>query len=66
MGWQSTTTSPKELGSSEAPQGDEIKGSMEVRAVGADLYMQLSTWEKPLAGCCCVPGPTRCRVASSR
>ena len=57
VGWQSTTTSPKELGSTEAPQGDEIKGSMEVRAVGADLYMQLSTWEKPLAGCWLRTGP---------
>jgi hypothetical protein len=56
-GWQATTTSPKELGSSEAPQGEEVKGSMEVRAVGADLYMQLSTWEKPLAGCWLRTGP---------
>ncbi len=56
-GWQSTTTSPKELTSSEAPQGDEIKGSMQVRAVDADLYMQLSTWEKPLAGCWLRTGP---------
>jgi len=56
-GWQSTTTSPKELTSSEAPQGDEVKGSMEVRAVDADLYMQLSTWEKPLAGCWLRTGP---------
>jgi len=56
-GWQSTTTSPKELGSSEAPQGEEVKGSMEVRAVDADLYMQLSTWEKPLAGCWLRTGP---------
>ena len=56
-GWQSTTISPKELGSSEAPQGDEIKGSMEVRAVDADLYMQLSTWEQPLAGCWLRTGP---------
>jgi hypothetical protein len=51
VGWQSTTISPKQLGSSEAPQGDEIKGSMDVRAVGTDLYMQLSTWKDPLAGC---------------
>ena len=50
-GWQARTTSPKELGSPDAPQGDDIKGLMEVRAVGADLYMQLSTWKKPLAGC---------------
>ena len=50
-GWQARTTSPKVLGSPDAPQGDDIKGSMDVRAVGADLYMQLSTWEKPLAGC---------------
>ncbi len=50
-GWQARTTSPKELGSPDAPQGDDIKGSMDVRAVGADLYMQLSTWEEPLAGC---------------
>jgi hypothetical protein len=50
-GWQSRTTSPKELVSPDAPQGDEVKGSMEVRAVGADLYLQLSSWEKPLAGC---------------
>jgi hypothetical protein len=56
-GWQSRTTSPKELSSSEAPQGDEVKGSMEVRAVDADLYMQLSTWEKPLAGCWLRTGP---------
>ncbi len=56
-GWQSTTTSPKELGSSEAPQGEEVKGSMEVRAVEADLYMQLSTWERPLAGCWLRTGP---------
>ena len=56
-GWQSTTTSPKELGSAEAPQGEEIKGSMEVRAVDADLYMQLSTWEEPLAGCWLRTGP---------
>ena len=50
-GWQSTTTSPKVLGSPDAPSGDEIKGRMDVRAVDADLYMQLSTWKKPLAGC---------------
>ena len=50
-GWQSTTTSPKKLESPDAPQGGDIKGSMEVRAVGADLYMQLSTWQEPLAGC---------------
>jgi hypothetical protein len=50
-GWKARTTSPKELGSSEAPTGDQIKGSMQVRAVGDDLYMQLSTWEPPLAGC---------------
>ena len=56
-GWQSTTTSPKELASSEAPQGDDIKGSMEVRAVDADLFMQLSTWQKPLAGCWLRTGP---------
>ena len=56
-GWQSTTTSPKELTSPDAPQGDEIKGSMDVRAVGDDLYMQLSTWEKPLAGCWLRTGP---------
>jgi hypothetical protein len=56
-GWQSTTTSPKELTSSEAPTGDEVKGSMEVRAVDADVYMQLSTWEKPLAGCWLRTGP---------
>ena len=56
-GWQSTTTSPKELASSEAPQGEDVKGSMEVRAVDADLYMQLSTWEKPLAGCWLRTGP---------
>ena len=30
---------------------------MEVRAVDADLYMQLSTWEKPLAGCWLRTGP---------
>jgi hypothetical protein len=58
-GWQSTTTSPKELTSSEAPQGDEVKGSMEIRAVDADLYMQLSTWEKPLAGCWLRTGPSQ-------
>ena len=57
VGWQSTTTSPKELGSSEAPQGDDVKGSMEVRAVSADLYMQLSTWKEPLAGCWLRTGP---------
>ena len=57
VGWQSTTTSPKELGSSEAPQGEDVKGSMDVRAVDADLYMQLSTWEKPLAGCWLRTGP---------
>ncbi len=56
-GWQSTTISPKELTSSEAPQGDEVKGSMEVRAVGADLYLQLSTWAKPLSGCWLRTGP---------
>ena len=56
-GWQSTTTSPKELGSSQAPEGDEIKGSMDVRAVGDDLFMQLSTWEEPLAGCWLRTGP---------
>jgi hypothetical protein len=50
-GWQATTTSPKVLGSPEAPSGAEIKGSMEVRAVDADLYLQLSTWKQPLAGC---------------
>jgi hypothetical protein len=50
-GWQATTTSPKVLGSPDAPSGAEIKGSMQVRAVDADLYMQLSTWKKPLAGC---------------
>jgi len=57
VGWQSTTTSPKQLDSSEAPQGDEVKGSMEVRAVDADLYMQLSTWQEPLAGCWLRTGP---------
>jgi hypothetical protein len=51
VGYQSTTTSPKRLGSSDAPHGDEVKGSMDVRAVDADLYMQLSTWGEPLAGC---------------
>ncbi|MDX6374212.1 MAG: hypothetical protein QOD98_3200 [Nocardioidaceae bacterium] len=51
VGWQSRTISPKELGSPEAPEGDAIKGSMDVRAVDADLYMQLSTWQEPLAGC---------------
>ena len=56
-GWQATTTSPKELTSPEAPQGDEVKGSMEVRAVGADLYLQLSTWQEPLAGCWLRTGP---------
>jgi len=56
-GWQSTTTSPKELGSSEAPQGQDVKGSMEVRAVDDDLYMQLSTWQEPLAGCWLRTGP---------
>jgi hypothetical protein len=56
-GWQSKTTSPKELGSSEAPQGEEVKGAMEVRAVDADLFMQLSTWEEPLAGCWLRTGP---------
>ena len=50
-GWQATTTSPKKLGSSEAPTGDDIKGLMEVRAVDADLFMQLSTWTEPLKGC---------------
>jgi hypothetical protein len=50
-GWQATTTSPKQLGSPHAPHGDEVKGSMQVRAVDADLFMQLSTWQKPLAGC---------------
>ena len=30
---------------------------MEVRAVGADLFMQLSTWEEPLAGCWLRTGP---------
>ena len=30
---------------------------MDVRAVGDDLYMQLSTWEKPLAGCWLRTGP---------
>ncbi len=51
VGWQSTTTSPKELSSPEAPTGEDIKGSMQVRAVADDIFMQLSTWEKPLAGC---------------
>ena len=50
-GWQATTTSPKVLGSPDAPSGDDIKGEMQVRAVGDDLFMQLSTWQKPLAGC---------------
>ena len=50
-GWQATTTSPKELDNSQPPQGAEIKGSMQVRAVDADLYLQLSTWGPPLAGC---------------
>ena len=50
-GWQATTTSPKVLGSPDAPSGDDIKGSMEVRAVEADLYLQLATWKEPLAGC---------------
>jgi hypothetical protein len=50
-GWQAETTSPRELGSADAPQGDDIKGSMQVRAVGDDLFMQLSSWEPPLAGC---------------
>jgi hypothetical protein len=56
-GWQATTTSPKVLGSPDAPSGDDIKGSMEVRAVEADLYMQLSTWQEPLAGCWLRTGP---------
>ena len=43
LGWQSTTTSPRQLDSSQPPQGDEIKGSMQVRAVGDALYLQLST-----------------------
>jgi hypothetical protein len=51
VGWQARTTSPKQLGSHDAPEGDEIKGSMDVRAFDADLYMQLSTWSAPLAGC---------------
>lgn len=51
LGWQSTTTSPKQLDSSQPPHGDDIKGSMQVRAVGDDLYLQLSTWTPPLAGC---------------
>ncbi len=51
VGWQATTTSPKELGSPEAPTGADIKGSMVVRAVDADVYLQLSTWRAPLAGC---------------
>ena len=51
VGWQSTTTSPKQIGSAQAPHGDEIKGTMQVRAVGDDLFMQLSTWQPPLAGC---------------
>ena len=50
-GWQATTISPKELDSSQPPQGADIKGSMQVRAVGADLYLQLSAWDPPLAGC---------------
>jgi hypothetical protein len=51
VGWQATTTSPKVLGSPDAPSGDDIKGTLDVRAVDADLFMQLSTWKKPLAGC---------------
>ena len=58
-GWQSTTTSPKELGSSEAPTGEGVKGSMDVRAVDADLYMRLYTWKKPLAGCWLRTGPSQ-------
>jgi hypothetical protein len=50
-GWQATTTSPKQLDSTQAPQGDDIKGTMHVRAVDADLFLQLSTWQKQLAGC---------------
>jgi len=57
VGYQSTTISPKQLGSSEAPQGEDVKGSMDVRAVDADLYMQLSTWDEPLAGCWLRTGP---------
>jgi len=51
VGWQSTTTSPKQLDSPQPPQGDAIKGSMRVRDVGEDLYLQLSTWGPPLASC---------------
>ena len=56
-GWQATTISPKELDSSQPPQGEEIKGSMQVRAVGADLYLQLSAWQPPLSGCWLRTGP---------
>lgn len=51
VGWQATTTSPKVLGSPQAPTGDDVKGTLDVRAVEDDVFMQLSTWEKPLAGC---------------
>lgn len=58
-GWQATTTSPKKLDSSQAPEGGEIKGSMQVRAVGDDLFMQLSTWAPPMAGCWLRTGPSQ-------
>jgi hypothetical protein len=51
LGWQATTTSPKKLDSPDAPSGDDIKGSLQVRAVDDDLFMQLSTWDAPLQGC---------------
>jgi hypothetical protein len=50
-GWQATTISPKKLDSPDAPSGDEVKGALQVRAVGAGLFMQLSTWSPPLQGC---------------
>ncbi len=51
VGWQATTTSPKVLGSAQPPTGDEVKGTLQVRAVADDVFMQLSTWQGPLAGC---------------
>jgi hypothetical protein len=51
VGWQATTTSPKVLGSPQAPSGDDVKGTLEVRAVADEVFMQLSSWQGPLAGC---------------
>ena len=50
-GYEATTTSPKELGSAQAPQGDDVKGRMDVRAVADDVYLRLASWKPPLAGC---------------